>query len=84
MKIVFGTDVGGFAWTDPIAQEFDRMVEFGMTPMEAIHAATSRAAEMLGKRDELGVDRARRLRGPRRGARRSAAGRRGAEGRASS
>ena len=31
------------------------MVEFGMTPMQAIQAATTRAAELLGKRDELGV-----------------------------
>ena len=55
MKIAFGTDVGGFVWTDPIAQEFAREVEFGMTPMQAIQSATSRAAELLGKRGELGV-----------------------------
>ena len=48
VKIAFGTDVGGFSWNDPIAQEFPRMVEFGMTPMAAIQSATSRAAEMLG------------------------------------
>jgi imidazolonepropionase-like amidohydrolase len=55
VKIAFGTDVGGFPWSDPIAQEFPRMVEFGMTPMQAIQAATSRAAELLDKRAELGV-----------------------------
>jgi imidazolonepropionase-like amidohydrolase len=55
VKIAFGTDVGGFVWTDPIAQEFAREVEFGMTPMQAIQSATSRAAELLGKRGELGV-----------------------------
>jgi imidazolonepropionase-like amidohydrolase len=55
VKIVFGTDVGGFPWTDPIAQEFPRMVEFGMTPMQAIQSATSKAAEMLGMSGELGV-----------------------------
>ena len=55
VKIAFGTDVGGFAWTDPIAQEFAREVEFGMTPMQAIQSATSRAAELLGKKGELGV-----------------------------
>ena len=32
VKIAFGTDVGGFVWSDPIAQEFAREVEFGMTP----------------------------------------------------
>src|SRR6516164_9767871 len=55
VKIAFGTDVGGFPWSDPIAQEFPRMVEFGMTPMQAVQAATSRAAELLGKRGELGT-----------------------------
>ena len=55
VKIAFGTDVGGFVWTDPIAQEFEREVQFGMTPMQAIQSATSRAAELLGKRGELGV-----------------------------
>jgi imidazolonepropionase-like amidohydrolase len=55
VKIVFGTDAGSFPWTDPIAQEFGRMVEFGMTPMEAIQSATSRAADMLDRKGELGV-----------------------------
>ena len=55
VKIAFGTDVGGFPWSDPIAAEFARMVEFGMTPMQAIQAATSRAAELLGERGRLGV-----------------------------
>ena len=55
VKMAFGTDVGGFAWSDPIAQEFAREVEFGMTPMQAIQSATVRAAELLGQRGELGV-----------------------------
>ena len=55
VKIVFGTDVGGFPWTDPMAQEFGKMVELGMTPMAAIRSATSGPAEMLGKAGELGV-----------------------------
>jgi len=54
VKIVFGTDVGGFSWTEPIAQEFDKMVAFGMTPMDAIRSATSRAAEMLDASSDLG------------------------------
>jgi len=32
-----------------------REVELGMTPMQAIQSATSRAAELLGKRGEVGV-----------------------------
>ncbi len=55
VKIAFGTDVGGFPWTEPIAQEFPRLVEFGFSPMAAIQAATSRAAEMLGMSGQLGT-----------------------------
>jgi imidazolonepropionase-like amidohydrolase len=55
LKIVYGTDMGGIPWTEPIAQEFERMVSFGMTPMDAIQSATSRAAEMLDMKGELGV-----------------------------
>ena len=31
------------------------MVEFGMTPMQAIQSATAKGAELLGKRGELGT-----------------------------
>ena len=55
VKIVFGTDIGGIPWTEPIAQEFPRMAEFGMTPMEIIKSATSRAAEMLDMTGQIGV-----------------------------
>ena len=55
LKIVFGTDMGGIPWTAPIAQEFTRMVEFGMAPMDAIQSATSRAAEMLDQEGAIGV-----------------------------
>ena len=55
VKIAFGTDMGGMPWTESIAQEFPRMVEFGMTPMQAIQSATSRAAELLEMKGKLGV-----------------------------
>ncbi|MDQ6891748.1 MAG: amidohydrolase family protein [Acidobacteriota bacterium] len=55
VKIAFGTDVGGFPWSEPIAKEFPRLVEFGMTPMAAIQSATSKAAEMLEMSGRLGV-----------------------------
>ena len=55
VKIAFGTDVGGFNWNDPIAQEFGYMVKFGMSPMDAIKSATSRAAELLEMKGEIGV-----------------------------
>ena len=54
LKIVFGTDIGGIPWQDPIAAEFKWMVNLGMTPAAAIQAATSRPAEMLGSKGELG------------------------------
>ncbi len=55
VKIVFGTDMGGIPWTEPIAQEFSRMVDLGMSPMDAIQSATSRAATMLDMEGKLGV-----------------------------
>ena len=55
VKIVFGTDMGGIPWTEPIAQEFIRMTEFGMSPMDAIQSATSRAAVMLDEEGKVGV-----------------------------
>ncbi len=55
VKIAFGTDMGGIPWSEPIAQEFARMVELGMTPMQAIQSATSRAAELLEMKGRLGV-----------------------------
>ena len=55
VKIVFGTDVGGFSWTEPIAREFQRMVELGMTPADAIRSATGVPAEMLGVSGQVGV-----------------------------
>ena len=55
VKIVFGTDVGGFPWSDPIAAEFVKMVEYGMPPMAAIKSATSVAAVMLDQQGKLGV-----------------------------
>jgi len=55
LKIVFGTDIGGIPWQEPIAEEFSYMVKFGMSPMAAIQAATSRPAEMLGEKGEVGA-----------------------------
>jgi imidazolonepropionase-like amidohydrolase len=55
VKIVYGTDMGGIPWTEPVAQDFPRMVEFGMAPMDAIQSATSRAAVMLDMEGNIGV-----------------------------
>ncbi len=55
IKIAYGTDMGGIEWKEPMAQEFPYLVQFGLTPMQAIRAATSSAAEMLDEKGELGV-----------------------------
>ncbi len=55
VKIVFGTDMGGIPWTEPIAQEFPRMVELGMSPTDAIKSATSRPADMLDMSGQIGL-----------------------------
>ena len=58
VKIVLGTDAGGFPWTDPNlnqAKEFRYYVDYGMTPMQAIRSATALGAEMLGWSDRLGT-----------------------------
>jgi imidazolonepropionase-like amidohydrolase len=55
VKIVFGTDIGGISWSEPMAQEFPHMVELGMSPMAAIKSATSRPAEMLDMQGQIGA-----------------------------
>ena len=54
VKIAFGSDVP----VCPVgtnAREFDWMVRHGMTPMQAIQAATINGADLLGLSDEIGV-----------------------------
>jgi imidazolonepropionase-like amidohydrolase len=55
VKIAFGTDVGGFDWRINPAREFGWMVKYGMTPEQALRAATVRGAELLGWTDKLGT-----------------------------
>jgi imidazolonepropionase-like amidohydrolase len=54
VRIVFGTDVGGFPWTENQAKEFPSMVKWGMTPMQAIQSATSVPAELLDMKGKIG------------------------------
>jgi imidazolonepropionase-like amidohydrolase len=53
VKVAYGTDCGMFPFSHGIL-EFQAMVEAGLTPLRALRAATSVAAELLG-RDDLGV-----------------------------
>lgn len=55
VKIAFGTDVGGFAWTENPAKEFSFMVNWGMTPSQAIRSATVTASELLGMQKDIGT-----------------------------
>jgi imidazolonepropionase-like amidohydrolase len=56
VKIAFGTDAGGFPWTEiPQAQEFEHEVRLGMTPLEAVRSATTVAAELMGLSGKAGV-----------------------------
>jgi imidazolonepropionase-like amidohydrolase len=53
--ISFGTDAGGYAWTENEAKELAYLVRYGMTPMQAIKSATSVAARLLDQEDSLGA-----------------------------
>jgi len=52
-KMSFGTDAGVCAYGTS-AKQFAFMVNYGMTPLQAIQAATVNAADLLGHADELG------------------------------
>jgi imidazolonepropionase-like amidohydrolase len=55
VKIAYGTDAGGYAWTENQAKEFLYMVRYGMTPMQAIQSATVVAANLLERSGEFGA-----------------------------
>ncbi len=55
VKIAYGTDAGGYAWTENQAKEFSYMVRYGMTPMQAIQSATTVAAELLERPNDMGA-----------------------------
>jgi imidazolonepropionase-like amidohydrolase len=55
VKIAYGTDAGGYAWTENQAKEFAYMVRYGMTPMQAIQSATIGAADLLERPNDLGA-----------------------------
>lgn len=52
-KMSFGTDAGVCPYGTS-ARQFAFMVKYGMTPMQAIQAATHNAADLLGHGDEVG------------------------------
>ena len=54
VKVAFGTDAGIFPH-GANGRQFRYMVEWGMTPMQAIQAATVNAADLLGWQDKAGT-----------------------------
>jgi len=54
VKMAFGTDAGVYPHGDN-AKQFHYMVMYGMTPAEAIQAATSSAADLIGRAGDVGV-----------------------------
>ena len=53
VKIAFGTDAGAYPHGEN-AHEFELMVQAGMSPMSALQAATTQAAELLKHDKDLG------------------------------
>jgi imidazolonepropionase-like amidohydrolase len=53
VKLAFGTDAGVYphGWN---GKQFAKMVQWGMTPMQAIQSATTSAADLLGWTDRVG------------------------------
>ncbi|MFN3313357.1 MAG: amidohydrolase family protein [Hyphomonas sp.] len=54
VKVAYGTDAG-VSKHGRNADEFELLVRFGMSPLEAIEAATVNAADLLGLSDEIGT-----------------------------
>jgi imidazolonepropionase-like amidohydrolase len=54
VKMVFGSDAGVMPHGN-VGGQFRYMVQYGMTPMEAIAAATINAARALGREEDVGM-----------------------------
>ena len=54
VRMVFGSDAGVMPH-DQIGKQFATMVTYGMTPLQAIQAATRNAAQALGREADVGA-----------------------------
>jgi imidazolonepropionase-like amidohydrolase len=54
VKMIFGTDAGIYPHGDN-ARQFATMVEWGMTPLQALQSATVTAAQALGRSNDVGA-----------------------------
>lgn len=55
VKIAFGTDAGAGPDHGVQAKEFKYLVDYGMTPAQALRSATAVGAELLGWQDRIGT-----------------------------
>lgn len=54
VKIAYGTDIGGYDWTEPETKDFEFFIQYGMPPIQAIQTATINGAELLGQTGLIG------------------------------
>jgi len=54
VKIAYGTDIGGYSWDEPEAKDFEYMVKYGMSNVQAIQSATTVAAQLLDMEGKIG------------------------------
>jgi imidazolonepropionase-like amidohydrolase len=54
VKIAYGTDIGGYSWDEPQTKDFEYMVKYGMTNIQAIQTATTVAADLLDMEGMIG------------------------------
>ena len=53
VKVAYGTDAGVYPHGDN-GKQFAKMVEWGLTPMQAIQSATTSAADLIGRKTQVG------------------------------
>ncbi len=49
VKVVYGTDIGGYDWNVAETKDFEFMVQYGYSPLQAIQTATINAADLLAQ-----------------------------------
>ncbi|HEY6978806.1 MAG TPA: amidohydrolase family protein [Chitinophagaceae bacterium] len=54
VKIAYSTDIGGYDWNVPETKDFEYMVQYGLTPLQAIQTATINGADLLSQQDKIG------------------------------
>ncbi len=54
VKVAYGTDIGGYDWNLAEAKDFEYMVQYGFSPLQAIQTATVNAADLLAQQNNIG------------------------------